>query len=88
MPLPDLNVRFSISGVIKWVLNIAACGPLLKALHGLVYRRVGTGYGINDVGQVLTGDEAMRFGAINLGIGLLLLGTGWAVGVVWSGEKK
>ncbi len=82
MSMPDNTTNLSVLGVVKWLMVIGSLPLLWTAWQGIVQQQV-AGNG-PPAAQVLTGREAVWFGAQSLLWAALLLAGAWALWFFWQ----
>lgn len=80
---PQNTTNLSFAGVVKWILIVGSLPCFVKAYQGIVQRVSATSMG-RTTGNLLMGDEALKYGIQNLLIALLFLASSWAVWFFWQ----
>jgi hypothetical protein len=83
MSFPTNEGGLSIAGVLKWIAIINGVVFLYKGYQGIILRQGATGSGRN-VGDPLSGPEAVRWGWENVGYGVVAFLIAWAFWFFWQ----
>lgn len=85
---PQNSTGLSFAGIVKWFLVIVGLLFLPAAWSGIVSRQVTHAESKSGPVEVLTGNDALRYGLVQAGYALLFLAAAFAVWFFWQRNEE